>query len=288
MNDRFSGLLAPGYDVTRRGSRWLALGIDEVAFAVDDEAGWVRLEREAWLYERWRAGGVPVPRVVRVDATRRVQVRERLHGLHGEEIHTESGRSPLFDGVRPSVAQLLDGAPVSAFGERLATSYGEVAARIRRAVSVDDARAVGFAATSRATLDLDAALAKLRASQAAAAAKTNADRARRWLAELPPVNAVIHGDLHFFNMCAHPDGQIAGVFDVDDAGLDAAETELLYAHSMGSRFVELVVAAYGPVDLAAVWRAHLRTALDHVLLYGPDHPRHPRIIEWASAVFERA
>ena len=49
----------------------------------------------------------------------------------------------------------IDSAPLSRFGERVATSYGELAARIRRAVSVTDASAAGLGATSRRDLDLD-------------------------------------------------------------------------------------------------------------------------------------
>jgi hypothetical protein len=127
------------FELSRREARWLALADDVVAFAADDDAGWQRLACEAWLLARWRAAGVPVPAVVREDATRRIQVLERLHGRTGDAIHADTGASPLYPGAIPDVVARLDDAPLTAFGERLATSYGELAARIRHAVSIADA-----------------------------------------------------------------------------------------------------------------------------------------------------
>src|SRR5262249_13871557 len=163
----------------------------------------------------------------------------------------------------PDARARLDGAPLSAFGERLAASYGELAARIRHAVSITDAAAAGLGLTSRRVLDVDDALARLRATDAPASTKAAAPRAPAWLAAIPPPDTVIHGDLHFFNMCLARDGAILGVFDLGDAGIDAAATELLYIHSLGSRFAAIALDAYGPIDRDAVQRAHLRTALDH-------------------------
>src|SRR5262249_11440364 len=107
------------------------------------------------------------------------------------------------------------------------------------------------------------------------------------LAAIQPADAVIHGDLHFFNMCADDDGSITGVFDLGDAGLDAAATELMYVHSLGSRFAAIVLEANGEIDVDDVRRAHLRTALDHMIWHGPGTPRHASIVGWATAVFER-
>jgi aminoglycoside phosphotransferase (APT) family kinase protein len=136
-------------------------------------------------------------------------------------------------------------------------------------------------------LDLDTALTRLHASGVSHAAKLAGERARTWLATLPPPDALIHSDLHFFNMCFADDGAIVGVFDLDDAGLDAHATELLYVHSLGSRFAATVIDAYGPIAVEDVHRAHLRTALDHIVRYGPGTERQASIVAWATAAFER-
>lgn len=284
---RFAGALGGGFELSRREDRWLALGDEIVGFAADDDAGWRRLAAEAWLLERWRAGGVPAARVITVDPVRRIQLRERLRGRTGEAIHSESGTSPLFDGAIPSLPARLDGAPLSVYGERVAASYGELAARIRRAVAVDAAAASGFGLGPRRTLDVDDVLARLRATTASPAAKAAADRARVWLAAIAPPDALIHADLHFHNLCTDDGGTITGVFDLGDAGIDAAATELLYVHSLGSRFAAISVAACGEVDLEEVRRAHLRVALGHLLWHGPGTPRHASIVRWLTTAFER-
>ena len=284
---RFAAALGGAFELSRRDTGWLAMADDVVAFAPDDDAGWRRLGSEAWLLERWRAAGIPVPRMLRADAALGVQVRERMHGLTGDAVVAEPHRSLLFDGPLPTVRARFDGAPLSAFGERLAASYGELAARIRRAVSIADATAAGLGPTSRRTLDLDDAIARLHATDAPAVTKAAAERARAWLAAIPPPDAVIHADLHFFNMCLARDGAIIGVFDLGDAGLDAAATELLYLHSLGSRFVAIALDAYGAIDLEAVRRAHLRTALDHLIWHGPGTPRHASIVAWVTIALER-
>jgi aminoglycoside phosphotransferase (APT) family kinase protein len=285
--ERLGGAVGSRFELTRRDTRWLAIGDELVAFLADDDAGWRRLTKEAWLIDRWRAAGVPVPRVVHMDPARRLQLLERIRGRTGDDIHRETGTSPLYTGAVPDAAGRLGDAPLSAFGERLAASYGELAARIRSAVRVDDAIAAGLAPTSRRVLDLDDAIARLHASTASPAAKTAATRARSWLAAIPPVDAVIHGDLHFFNMCVDDAGSIIGVFDLGDAGLDAAATELMYVHSLGSRFAAIVLDANRDIALEDVRRAHLRTALDHLIWHGPGTLRHPSIVGWVTAVFER-
>ena len=287
VHARVAALASGPFELSRRDTRWLALGADTVAHVADDEAEWRRLEVERWLIDRWRAAGVPVPRVLRDDAIRRVQLRERVHGLFGPQIHTEEARSPLFAGALPSVRQRLDDAPLSRFGERVADSYGEIAARIRGAVSVADASAAGLGMTSRRTFDFDDVMARFDATTASDVAKSTARRMRRWLETMPPPDAVIHGDLHFFNMCAADDGTICGIFDFGDCGIDAAATELLYIHSLGRQFAARVLAAYGEIDEDDVHRAHARIALDHLIWHGPGSERHPRIVGWVTAVLER-
>jgi hypothetical protein len=287
VRERFEQALGGRFEVSRREARWLGLGDELVAFAADDEAEWRRLEVEGWLLERWRRARVPAPRVVHEDVTRRIQARERLHGLSGLEVHSESTSSPLYPGDVPDARQRLEDAPLSPFGANLAASYGELAARIRGAVSMSEASAAGLGPTSRRSIDIDDAIAKLRASNASNPAKAAASRARDWLVAIPQADSVIHADLHFFNLCVAADGTITGVFDVSDAGIDAAAQELSMLHSLGSRFVRIALDAYGPMELADVRRAHLRNALDHVLSHGPGTPRHASIIAWASAAFEK-
>jgi Phosphotransferase enzyme family len=279
---RFEPLIGEPFEISRRDTRWLAMGDEVVAFAADDEAGWKRLQREKWLIERWRAAGVPACSVVREDETRRVQIRERLHGVTGDVVEPR-----IFEGPFPNVSDRLDGAPISAFGRRLAESYGELARRIRGAVSVSEARAAGIGMTSRRVLDIDDVLARLHASSASPAAKRAGEKTRGWLAALPPVDAVIHGDLHFHNMCLAEDGSITGVFDVEDAGIDAAATELLYIESIGPHFAATVVDAYGPISIEDVRRAHIRVALGHLIWFPPGTPRHASVVSWITAALER-
>jgi hypothetical protein len=252
---RFDALIQGTFEVSRRESRWLALSDDLVGFAADDDARWRRLQSEGWLIGHWRSAGVPAPRVIREDPVRRVQVRERLHGLTADEVEPR-----IWPGAQPDEAARLDDAPLSPFGERLAASYGEVASRIRTAVSVADATAAGIGICSRRVIDLDTGIARLNASSASRAAKEAAERARTWLAALPPPDAVIHADLHLWNLCFADDGSIVGVFDVGDAGIDAAAQELSLAHSLASRFGAIAIDAYGPIDLEHVRRAHKRSA----------------------------
>lgn len=279
---RFERLIDEPFQVVRRDRRWLALGKEVVAFAPDDEDGWKRLERDRWLIGRWRAVGVPASRVIREDPARRVQIRERLHGVTDDIVELR-----IFEGGLPDISARLDGAPLTAFGQRLAASYGELARRIRSAVSVDSATAAGIATCSHRALDIDDTIARLHASNASRAAKSAAVKARTWLRELPPTDAVIHGDLHFHNMCLAEDGSITGVFDVDDAGIDAAATELLYIDSIGPRFATTALDAYGPITLEDVRRAHIRVALGHLIWHPPGTPRHASIVSWVSAALER-
>jgi hypothetical protein len=279
---RFEPVVGSSFELSRGETRWMAMGDEFVAFGADDDGDWQRLEREGWLIDRWRDAGIRAPRVVRADAVRRIQVRERLHGVTGHAVEPR-----IWPGAIPDAWARLDDAPLSAFGERLAASYGELARRIRSAVSIADAIAAGLGPTSRRTLDLDTAIASFHRSSAPAAAKRIADRARTWLAAIPPADAVIHADLHFFNMCLDEEGAIAGVWDLGDAGLDAAATELLIVHSLGSRFAALAIEAYGPVDVEAVRRAQLRTAFDHMIWNAPGTERYPSIVAWVTAALER-
>lgn len=276
-------LMGGPVEVVRREDRWLALGVDLVGFAADDSDGWARLVAEGRLLARWRNAGVVAPRVVREDAERRVQVRERMHGLTGEVIEDR-----LFGGKRPDVqGRFADDAPLSAFGERLAASYGALAAQIHAAMPVEQAAALGLG--PRARVDLRAALALLRDD--ASVAGTTIDAVARAMPRLvidTPATAVIHGDLHFHNMCTAEDGTITGVFDVGDAGVDAPEADLQYVHSLGPRFVAIAVAAYGrPLDMTSIRNAHLQTALGHILWHGPGMPRHASIVAWITAAFDR-
>ncbi len=275
--------------VSRREDRWLALGPDIVAFGADTDEEWKRLEVEAELLRRWRAAGVPVPRVIDADAHRRIQLRERLDGLTGEAVE------PLLFGIEAQSSfarempdgqlRLDEACPLAPFGARLAESYGDLCARLHAAISLDEARVFGVREKPR--MDLDAALVRLGGSPVERGLVERAVRARRWLAEAPPITVVVHGDLHFHNMCLATDGAITGVFDVGDAHLDGPATELHYVHSLGPRFVAGVLAAYGaPVDLELVKRAHVRTAIDHLQFVSPSAERYPSVVSWITAVIE--
>lgn len=267
-------------EISRRESRWLSLGPDLVAFAADDDAGWARLQLESALLARWRAAGVPAPRVLADDTLHGVQLRERLHGITGE-----AGEPLLFGGPPPDAARrLAPDCPLSPFGARLAESYGALAARIHSAISLSDALALGLSPAPPPDL---AALRTLVAAACSPATLAALDAALPWLATQPAADTAIHGDLHFHNLCLAADGTITGVFDLDAACLAPASTDLHYAHSLGPRFVSLALPSYAatrtPLDEAAVRRAHVLTALDHLRWHPPGTPRHPSIVAWVTA-----
>lgn len=298
---RISALIDGPFTLSRRDDRWLAMTDTRVVFAADNDTEWARLRTEAKLIERWRRAGVPVPRVL--DEKDHAQVRERFDGIMGEIVEpllfgcatladlgrispfTRAGEPlpwPLPDGV----ARLDASCPLSPFGARLAQSYGELAARMHGAMSLDEAASIGI--TTRAPMDIDAALVRLRATAIDRALVENAVMHRTWIAEGPPNSVVVHGDLHFHNMCLGEDGSIIGVFDIGDAHVDGPESELHYVHSLGPRFVEIAMAAYGaPLDAEAIRRAHVRTALGHLEWVARDSPRYPSILSWVTAVIAR-
>jgi hypothetical protein len=296
---RVARIVDSAFQLSRREDRWLAMGDTFVAFAANDDAEWARLRSVAQLIERWHSAGVPVPRVI--DECDQVLVRERLDGIMGEIVEpllfgsatlTDLGRISPFTraGERlpwalPDGFTRLDaGCPLSPFGARLAQSYGEMAARMHGAIAMDEISGI----TVRPPMDLDAALDRLRATSVPRELVEKAERERAWIAEGPANSVIVHGDLHFHNMCLAQDGSIIGVFDLGDAHADGPESEFHYVHSLGPRFVEIATAAYGaPLDGEAVRRAHVRTALGHLEWVGHDSPRHPSIISWVTAVLTR-
>lgn len=289
---RIARVLAGDFTLSRRDDRWLALG-QHVAFAADTDTEWARLQTEARLLARWRDAGVPVPRVL--EQRDHVQVRERLDGIMGEVVEpllfgtaslAEIGRlSPSTRAGDPLPWPLPDGnarldphCPLSPFGARLARSYGELAAKLHTLTHLP-----GLAA--RQPFELDAALAKLRGTPIARALVDKAGRARSWIAKTPEPSCIVHGDLHFHNMCLADDGSIIGVFDIGDAHADGPESEFHYVHSLGPRFVELALEAYGaPLDVEHIRRAHVRTALGHLLFIDESSPRWPAMLSWNTAV----
>ena len=222
-------------------------------------------------------------------------MRERLDGIVGEVVEPLLfGSATLADITRISPfaragdplpwplpdgnARLDPSCPLSPFGARLARSYGELAARLHSVTNAD-------AITTRPPFELDAALAKLRTTSIACELIDKAERARSWIAEGPAPSCIVHGDLHFHNMCLAEDGSITGVFDIGDAHVDGPESEFHYVHSLGPRFVELALEAYGaPLDVEHIRRAHVRTALGHLLFVAEDSPRWPRMLSWNTAV----
>ncbi len=270
-----------------RGDRWLALGPDYVAFAAFDQPGWARLRAEGALLGAWRSAGLPVPQVLREDATQRVQVRERMQGpVHGDEVLDRIFGVGTPGG--PASADDLDNryapeVPLTDFGARCAESYGELTARMHAAVTADSALGEALGPCERK--DVEACLDLLHAR--APELGRRAEVARPWLLATPPGDTLVHRDLHFHNMVLEENGTIAGVFDLGDAGVGAPSDEMLYIHGLGPRFVERVLAAYArergtALPLEDVERAHLRTAIAHLGLHGPDHPRHPAILGWIA------
>jgi aminoglycoside phosphotransferase (APT) family kinase protein len=269
-----SGITA---EPTWRETRWLALGQRAVALAADDDVGWARLRAEAALLARWVEAGVPAPRVLDVDDARRVMVRERVDGLTGDDVE------PRIFGGAPPADRSAATVSITDFGARLAARYGELAARIHDAATPADAIAIGLGPRGRVDLDeASSLLARWGASPTLLAAIADA---RPWLERYDIADAVVHGDLHFHNMCLAPDGTITGVFDVGDAGIDESWAELQYVHSLGRRFAEIAIDTYArhrgiAVDEERAHRAHVRVALGHVRWHPPGSPRHLKIVAW--------
>jgi hypothetical protein len=275
----FDAVLGDSYEIHQREARWLGVGATLVAAKAMDERTWQQLQREAWLLTHWRAAGIPAPQLISNDANERIQVRERLRGLTGAEIESRTFTATS------TLRERLEGAALSGWGEQFATSYGELAARIRGAVTLNAAFAAGFPDVHDRKLDVDLALSLLEASSTSAIVRRKAQRVRDWLASAPAIDAVVHGNLRLASLCASGSGCVVGVFDLDEAGLDEAAGELRYAHSLGSRFAGIAASA-AKLELGAVVRVHLRCVLAHVVRHGPKSPKRGSIIDWASAAFE--
>jgi hypothetical protein len=100
---------------------------------------------------------VPVPRVIGADTGQRIQRRERLHGINGEAVEPMLfgivAPSSIARGMPDGRLRLDEACPLSAFGARLAESYGDLCARMHAAVSIDDARAFGLREKPRTAID---------------------------------------------------------------------------------------------------------------------------------------
>ncbi|MEM1413527.1 MAG: phosphotransferase [Myxococcota bacterium] len=270
-----------------RGDRWLALGPDYVAFVACDEPAWRRLEAEEGLLDAWREAGLPFPRILIADAAQWVQVRERMEG----PVHGDAVRDRIFGVGEPGGPESADAltnryapdVPLTPFGARCAASYGTLAARIHGAAPA--ASALGAAIGPCVPKDVEACLALL--LERAPELGRRALPALPWLLATPPGDTLVHRDLHFHNMVVDEDGTILGVFDLGDAGVDAAAAEMLYIHGLGPRFVAGVLDAYArergtPLRLEDVERMHLRTAIAHLDFFAPDHAHHPAILGWIA------
>ncbi|MCA9623331.1 MAG: phosphotransferase [Myxococcales bacterium] len=213
---------------------------------------------------------------------RRLGGGSRCEGLGG---WVGDGVVERIFGASPGAIDRYDpDTPLTAFGARVAAAYGRLAARIHAASPPRElARALG----RRPAVDVDGATALLRAYGAPPEVLATLSGARSWLGDATPALVVVHGDLHFHNLCLAPDGEIVGVFDVDEAGRDEAWADLQYVHSMGPRYVEAALASYAvescsPVDAEAVRRRHLLAALDHLHAHPPGRPRHASVVRWVT------
>lgn len=257
-----------------RETRWIAVGDTYVAFIADDAGAWARLSAEGALLGIWRDADIPAPLVLEEVPGLRVQIRARLDGLTGAAIE------PLIFG-RPNVPdRYAPDVPLTEFGRTLAGSYGELAAQMHDALTIDSA--VARALGPKVPIDLEACGARI--LRWAPTLLGAFEEVRERLMNQPGADVVVHGDLHFHNMVLAEDGRILGVFDVGDAGIAHAASELQYAHSLGPRFVEHALRAYSrcraPVDEEEVLCAHLRSALGHLLWFPPESPRHKGILRW--------
>jgi Ser/Thr protein kinase RdoA (MazF antagonist) len=251
---------------TWRNWRWVTVEADRVVFRATDDAGWLRLEREAEVIERFRRAGACVPAVH--SRARPVQTRELIAGLSGEGVERlVFGTSELA-----GVERYRDDCPLTSAGARLAAELGRALAVMHGAIHVSDARKLGV---ERFAPVLSAGPLRL------------VERAMAWLAVRAPEEVVVHGDPHLHNMAVDEQtGALRGLFDFDELAVADRAWDLRYLHSNGLPFARAALKAYSeagqPIDEAVVARFHVIAALDHFNFVAPTAERFPAIERWAT------
>jgi aminoglycoside phosphotransferase (APT) family kinase protein len=268
--------------------RWWRWGVHlsggRMAFAADDVAGWARLQREGRLLRRLAgAVGLAVPALVGEWERGRVQIRQKIDGVNGfpveELIFGRPRRVPSVERYRPDFT-------ITEQGRRLGGDLGRAIAAIQDALDAVEAREWGFEDTDYLGV-LDRVGETLARFPSLADLQAAVPPLRAWFAALAPDPVLAVRDLQMHNLAMDPDdGRLLGLFDFDDAGVAHRLEDFKYLPSMGIEFIRLALDGYasagGPrLELPAVWRFHLLSALEHFLFVPPEAPRWAEIADWS-------
>jgi aminoglycoside phosphotransferase (APT) family kinase protein len=268
--------------------RWWRWGVHlaggRIAFAADDATGWTRLQREGRLLGRLAAApGLAVPALIGEWERGRVQIRRKIAGVNGFPVEDLIfGRGPKV----PSVERYRPEFTITDQGRRLAGDLGRAIAAIQNAINPVEAREWGFEDTDYLEV-LDQVAAALARFSVLADLQAAVPPLRTWFAALPPDPVLAVRDLQMHNLAMDPDdGRLLGLFDFDDAGIAHRLEDFKYLPSMGIEFTRLALDGYagagGPrLELPAVWRFHLLSALEHFLFVPPEAPRWAEIADWS-------
>lgn len=87
-------------------------------------------------------------------------------------------------------------------------------------------------------------------------------------------------------------GGLAGVLDFDDASVAHRLEDFEYLPSFGVAFTRVALEEYSaaggpPIDLDAVGRFHVLSALEHLTFVDDRSRRWAEIIEWGRAALDR-
>lgn len=265
-----------------REQRWVGLTAAHVVFVARSERETLRLVVEKHLCRLLEpALGAKAPRVLASDDARGLQLRNKVHGVHGQDIEDR-----IFGDVRlrsPAERHSND-LPVTPWGVRFARSLGATLARIHIGVDVAEARQAGLTQDSLDLSTIDAAVQRLD-EPALRAAWPHARAFAEAFAALPVV--VVHGDPWHLNLFADARGDVSAVIDLDSSRLAPAASDLRYGLSWGPRFATHMLEAYGdvapPVERELVERAQILHAFEHLASVHRESPRYPRMVEWALA-----
>ncbi len=269
--------------VVWRGWRWF-VEPDDASFVgfLAAEPGWRKLRQEAFLLERLAAADLPVPAVAFENEDLRLQVRDRIPGIVGQDVERLCfGTARLPD----AAARYGPDCPLTDRGKRLAEDLGPAVALLHRAVPVGEARAMGFADREPADWARVSSVLRTHAPDLISAVF----HVQRWESDLPRETGLTHGDLHLSNVAVDPDtGSLSGLFDFDAACLAHPYEDLKFAPSTGLPFARRMLRTYaettgGQTSLPLLYRFHLRAALTHFEHVSPNSDRFPEIIDWSRA-----
>ena len=275
----------------RRERGWLGSLPHHVVWVGHSARAWRGLEREVAVLELARGRlGARVPAVRLVDRELRAVICERKAGVSGPAIEAR-----IFgveaDARPPTAVRLSPACPLTPWGRTFARELGEVLARLHGAVSVREARDLGFAARRR---DWDAVARALAGPAALPELESALENARAWDERRARTSdpSFVHGDPHLGNVVCGANGELIGLIDFGDAALADRHEDLCFVHSQGLEFAARVLDAYAResgvrLDAEVVARLHVCSALEHFAWVDASAPRFAGIVDWARVAVER-